>query len=205
MARSLRAWPMARAARREQLLAVARDIIAEDGLRTLTMASLAKRAGIAKPVVYIHFADREAVAVALIEEHFKAVMDVFSARTAPMDTLPEYIASVVEAAFAFETVSDIPIRKITNGFSAGDAVNQAFLRYEVGFEDHWRTLMARLGVPVDTANVIAPMLSSMVSHAVYTFSDTDRRGLAKAALKTLLTNSLQLYALEPSSRSACAV
>ena len=194
MARSSRASPMAPTARREQLLSVARDIIAEDGLATLTMASLAKRAGIAKPVVYIHFAEREAVAVALIEQHFKAVTDVFSARTASMDALPEYIASVVEAAFAFETVSDIPIRRITNGFSAGDAVNQAFLRYEAGFEDHWRTLMARRGVRTDRADILAPMLSNMVSYAVYTFSDTDHRLLAKATLKMLLTDALQLAA-----------
>ena len=193
-ARNPRAAPMRRPARREQLLAIACTIVVEDGLAALTMANLAKRAKIAKPVVYIHFADREAVAVALIEEHFRAVMAFFSAQTAPMDALPEYIASVVEAAFAFETVSDIPIRKITNGFSAGDPVNQAFLRYEAAFEDHWRMLMARLGVPADRADIVAPMLSNMVSQAVVRFSKTEEKSLAKSTLKMLLTNALQTSA-----------
>ena len=47
--------------RHAQLLDVARDLIRDDGTDELTLARLADRAGVTKPLVYDHFGDRSGV------------------------------------------------------------------------------------------------------------------------------------------------
>lgn len=59
---------MSLARRREQLVSIARDIIAAEGADALTLARLAQRAGVSKPVVYDHFASREALLLWLYED-----------------------------------------------------------------------------------------------------------------------------------------
>ncbi|WP_210649002.1 TetR/AcrR family transcriptional regulator [Nocardioides sp. SYSU D00065] len=59
---------MARSERRAQLLATARELIREDGTDGLTLARLAERAGVTKPLVYDHFGDRAGVLAELYRE-----------------------------------------------------------------------------------------------------------------------------------------
>lgn len=56
-------------ARRAQLLDVAYEIITEEGTDVLTLARLAERAGVSKPVAYDHFSTRAGLLVALFR-HF---------------------------------------------------------------------------------------------------------------------------------------
>ncbi|MFD4787208.1 TetR/AcrR family transcriptional regulator [Streptomyces sp. NPDC058459] len=56
------------AARRAQLVAIARDVIATEGTDALTLAHLASRAGISKPVVYDHFSSRSALLLSLYQD-----------------------------------------------------------------------------------------------------------------------------------------
>jgi AcrR family transcriptional regulator len=51
--------------RREQLLACAQEMIREEGTESLTLARVAERAGVTKPVAYDHFGTREALMVEL--------------------------------------------------------------------------------------------------------------------------------------------
>jgi AcrR family transcriptional regulator len=148
--------------RRQQLLSVARAMIRADGLSGLTMAGLAARANIAKPVVYTHFENSRDVVIALLEDHFAAIAALFEKRVSAARTLDSYLEAVVEAAFAFDSVSETPIRKITNGFSAGDAVNRVFLAQETIFREHWRHLLVLLGVPWDATDRAAVVLAAMV-------------------------------------------
>ncbi|MEQ9146021.1 MAG: TetR/AcrR family transcriptional regulator [Parvibaculaceae bacterium] len=53
--------------RRDQLLAVAREIVREDGTEGLTLAMVAERSGVTKPVAYEHFGSREGLLIALYE------------------------------------------------------------------------------------------------------------------------------------------
>ena len=59
---------MARADRRRQLLNVAWAIVGEAGVEVLTLARLSEAAGVAKPVVYSHFAHRNDLLMALYQE-----------------------------------------------------------------------------------------------------------------------------------------
>jgi AcrR family transcriptional regulator len=52
--------------RREQLLDVARDMVAERGFHEVSIDAVAKRAGITRPVIYGHFGDLEGMLEALV-------------------------------------------------------------------------------------------------------------------------------------------
>src|SRR5687767_13326585 len=56
------------ASRRRQLLDLAGEIVVEGGVAGLTMDRLAGAAGVSKALVYAHFANRDDVLTALIEE-----------------------------------------------------------------------------------------------------------------------------------------
>lgn len=64
-----RARRLSHAQRRQQLLDVAFDLLEAEGSEALRMDALARAAGVTRPVVYEHFANREALLVALIEQH----------------------------------------------------------------------------------------------------------------------------------------
>jgi AcrR family transcriptional regulator len=186
---------MARADRRRQLLQIARDLIEAGGLRALTMTALAEQAQIAKPVIYTHFSSRQDVAVALVEAHFQALRAFFESRLNSETTLSSYIEYVVEAAFAFEDASKIPIRKITNGFSAGDEVNRIFVGEQDEFRDHWRRLLGLLGAPPLRAEVGATFLFEMVNAAAHAFAATRQKDEACSTLSTLLMSALKSIAV----------
>ncbi|MGA5127044.1 TetR/AcrR family transcriptional regulator [Streptomyces pseudogriseolus] len=56
------------AERRAQLVGIARDVIATEGADALTLAYLAGRAGVSKPVVYDHFSSRSALLLSLYQD-----------------------------------------------------------------------------------------------------------------------------------------
>lgn len=64
-----RARRMSHAQRRQHLLDVAFDLLAAEGSEAVRMDALARAAGVTRPVVYEHFANREALLAALIEQH----------------------------------------------------------------------------------------------------------------------------------------
>jgi len=80
--------------RHAQLLDVARDLIRDDGTDELTLARLADRAGVTKPLVYDHFGDRSGV----LAELYRA----FEARQ--RDTLVEALDGAEPALPAVATV-----------------------------------------------------------------------------------------------------
>jgi AcrR family transcriptional regulator len=54
-------------ARREQLLDATKAVVAEDGFHAVSIESVARRAGITRPIVYRHFDDLAALLEALVE------------------------------------------------------------------------------------------------------------------------------------------
>jgi AcrR family transcriptional regulator len=54
-----------KAERRKQLLEIARTIVREEGTDALTLASLADRAGVTRPITYEHFKTRSGLLIAL--------------------------------------------------------------------------------------------------------------------------------------------
>lgn len=87
---------MSKAQRHAQLLEVAQELIRVDGSDALTLARIAERAGVAKPLVYNHFGTRAAVFAELyraFDERQHAALDAALA-TSPgdLDKLAQTIA-----------------------------------------------------------------------------------------------------------------
>ncbi|MFB6519940.1 ScbR family autoregulator-binding transcription factor [Streptomyces sp. NPDC056401] len=53
-----------------QILEVAADIFAEQGYSTVTLQDVADRASMTKGAVYFHFTNKEALATAVVQEHY---------------------------------------------------------------------------------------------------------------------------------------
>lgn len=87
------------AERRAQLLDAAFDVVADDGLAGLTMQAVAKRAGVAKPVLYaVYPTAPELVAALLHREHARGMRQVTGALPADLggtDPDTEYADSVM--------------------------------------------------------------------------------------------------------------
>jgi AcrR family transcriptional regulator len=59
---------LAKAERRDQLLAVAQTVVREQGTDALTLGYLAQRAGVSKPIAYQHFKSRSGLLIALYKQ-----------------------------------------------------------------------------------------------------------------------------------------
>jgi AcrR family transcriptional regulator len=56
---------------RNALIEIATELLAEEGVHALSLRKMAQRAGVSHNAPYMHFADREAVLVAIAEEGFR--------------------------------------------------------------------------------------------------------------------------------------
>lgn len=85
---------------RRDLLRVAREEIARHGAQAVSLASLARQAGVSQPAPYRHFADREALLEAVATEAFEE----FAARLAEAvagRTPPEALRAIAVAYLSF--------------------------------------------------------------------------------------------------------
>lgn len=92
----------AKQARAQQIVDVARELQAERSFAELTMADVARRAGLAKGTVFLYFATKEALGLALIQSlldewfhHMAASLDALPAPSDPR-TIARLIAGSVE-------------------------------------------------------------------------------------------------------------
>ena len=66
-------------AKRERILEAARNLFLRNGLRGTTMEAIAREARIAKPTLYTHFPDKDAVFLAILEQLLAAKIAAFDA------------------------------------------------------------------------------------------------------------------------------
>jgi AcrR family transcriptional regulator len=57
------------------LIAVATELLAEEGVHTLSLRKIAQKAGVSHNAPYMHFADKEAVLAAIAEEGFRLLSE----------------------------------------------------------------------------------------------------------------------------------
>ncbi len=95
---------MSAAARREQLLDVTTELVAEVGFREVTIESVAKRAGITRPIVYEHFGDLNGLLDAVVEREMgRALVQVSETALQklnegpPIDLMIESLSSFLHA------------------------------------------------------------------------------------------------------------
>jgi AcrR family transcriptional regulator len=79
---------------RNALIVIATELLAEGGLHSLSLRKMAQRAGVSHNAPYMHFADKEAVLVAIAEEGFRLLaVDVESAISQVSTTRLQLIAA----------------------------------------------------------------------------------------------------------------
>jgi AcrR family transcriptional regulator len=134
---------LSRQDRRRQLVDVAWSIIRAEGTEALTLPRLAEQAGVAKPVVYDHFATRPALLAALYQEfdtHQTALMDAAFQANEP--TLPSR-AMVIAASYVdcvLEQGREIP--GVISALAGSPELARVKRDYEAVFMEKCRTLLA---------------------------------------------------------------
>ncbi len=187
---------MRRADRYQQLMQIARQLVAQQGGDALTMTALSELADVAKPVVYSHFGNSSEVIIELLDTHFEQLTRSVNEKVRDAETLEDYVSRLVDASFDFENASDLPIRKITNGFSADQLVNEAYLRHEDEFVSHWAQLLRACGANRSEVGLAAYAISSMVSNTVYTYALKPRQKNSRETVKKLLLRLIEAVAAD---------
>ena len=91
--------PEAKTARREQILSAAQDLFEAQPYKNVTMAAIARHAGLAKGTTYIYFQTKEALFLEVVIDHldkwYTALLTTMDAAVAPLDaeTLAELLAA----------------------------------------------------------------------------------------------------------------
>jgi AcrR family transcriptional regulator len=87
------------AARREQLLAVALGVFANQGFHMTSMNDIADAAGVTKPVLYQHFGSKRELYLALLEEVGERLLRLITLATAAAPTAHEQVTRGFGAYF----------------------------------------------------------------------------------------------------------
>lgn len=160
---------MPRAERREQLLNTARDIIRDGGIGALTMSALAEQSGASKPVVYEHFENSEAVAIALLDASFDTTASLAVSRLGAAETIYEYLDIVIDVLFEINARETPLVRSITNGFSSTSEVNAFYLSQHKRSHAVYMDLLLQQGLDEKVARLAAYALLEMVAAVVAEF------------------------------------
>jgi AcrR family transcriptional regulator len=88
-------------ARRAQLLAVAREVFAEDGYPGAAMEKIAQRAGVTKPVLYQHFEGKKELYLALLDSDMSRLLTHVSGAIESAHDNPSRIRKGLAAYFNY--------------------------------------------------------------------------------------------------------
>ena len=125
---------MAKDRRRQQLMRVALDIVRQEGTEALTLARLAERAGVTKPITYEHFGTRAGLLVALFRDHDERTTQAVRAALATGSTTLENVASILSTAYVDACLSMGPeINAIFDALSASEETQE--------FKRSWRDFL----------------------------------------------------------------
>jgi AcrR family transcriptional regulator len=188
--------------RRQQLLDVARELLAERGFEATSVEEIAHRAAVSKPVVYAHFGGKEGIYAVVVDREMRRVLERIESSLAG-DARPRllleraacaFLAYVEECPDGFRIlVRDSPV---AGTFSSllGDIASQVEHILGVHFEHH--------GYDAKLATVYAQALVGMVSLTGQWWLDvrTPSRAEVAAHIVNLAWNGLSHLDHEPHLR-----
>lgn len=142
--------------RREQLLACAQEMIREEGTEALTLARVAERAGVTKPVAYDHFGTREALMVELfrrIDDRQTALLvDTLKTTEGRLDAIAATIAAAYMSCAREVGTEWYALSAALKGSEAMETVQRELVARYVGI---WRGAFAphAAHIPPDELNL----------------------------------------------------
>jgi AcrR family transcriptional regulator len=129
--------------RHEQLLACAQDMVREEGTEALTLARVAERGGVTKPVAYDHFGTREALMVELfrrIDDRQTALLvDTLKTTAGRLDAIAATIAAAYMSCAREVGTEWYALSAALKGSEAMEAVQRELVARYVGI---WRDAFA---------------------------------------------------------------
>ncbi|MEV4282089.1 TetR/AcrR family transcriptional regulator [Actinoplanes xinjiangensis] len=147
---------MSKQQRHTQLLQVARELIRDVGTGEFTLARLADRAGVTKPLVYDHFGDRDGVLAELYRE-FEARQRQ-TLRTALGETEPDLptVAELVAGAYIDCCLAEgRELADVVAALTGSATLNRLRREAEAAYLDMCRAALTPLAGPIDTAGLQA--------------------------------------------------
>jgi AcrR family transcriptional regulator len=125
---------MAKIDRRKQLLQTALTVVREEGTEALTLARLAERAGVTKPITYEHFGTRAGLLIALFRDHDDRTTQAVNSALSTGGKSLEDVASILGTTYIDSCLSmGSEISAIYNALSASDET--------AGFRQTWREFL----------------------------------------------------------------
>ena len=113
---------------------VALDVVREEGTEALTLARLAERAGVTKPIAYEHFGTRAGLLIALFRDHDDKTTEAVRTALATGGTTLEHVASILSTAYVDACLSMGPeINAIFDALSASEETQE--------FRQSWRDFL----------------------------------------------------------------
>jgi AcrR family transcriptional regulator len=166
---------------RERVLAAARALFAERGVRAVTMSEVARKAGVAKGTVFHRFGDRAGLVLALVDEHERALQDAILRGPPPLGPGPpprERLLAFLDALTELTVAHRELLLEVDGAAPAA--------RYRTGAYRAWLQhvvlLLGELEVAGDRA-LLAHLLLAPLAADLVTFLREDE-GVAADALAT---------------------
>lgn len=161
-----RAPRMTRGARREQLLRIASELMAEEGVGALTMERMAERAQVSKPVIYTHFENRAAVMLDLLHAYWTDLDQAIATRSEGAADLTGHVRAIVEGSFDASEQWGHVLLPLISGASVEQPVEAARQQHHEQTEKRWSELFTDIpSVPAPTAALLAAVLRAAVAGA----------------------------------------
>jgi AcrR family transcriptional regulator len=125
---------MAKEDRRKQLLKTALTVVREQGIEALTLASLAERAGVTKPITYEHFGTRAGLLIAMFRDHDDQTTRKVNATLSTGGKSLEDVGSILSATYIDSCLSmGAEISAVYNALSANQEMSD--------FKQTWREFL----------------------------------------------------------------
>jgi AcrR family transcriptional regulator len=180
--------------RRKQLLDTALLVIREQGIEALTLASLAERAGVTKPIAYEHFGTRAGLLIALFREHDDQTTRNVNTALSAGDKSLEDVGAILSATYIDGCLSMGPeISAVYNALSASQET-AAFKQTWRGFlvDEFHKALAAFVKLPSKKfKTVLLGIVGAAEILAEAASAGKMSRNAAIAALHSILIGALE--------------
>ena len=187
--------------RRKQLLDIARTIVLESGVGRLTMAAIAEGSGVSRSVVYDHFNNVEAVAIALLCDHYQRATAFTVERIRDPDTIFDYFDILIDTMFDLHRRGMPLSRTITSGFPRNSDVTAFHAEHHKLVLDVYQELLQQQGISEARSRLAAHVLADMIDTAAIGFAAnnkaTDREAL-KMMVQGAISNLVRGGGVKPS-------
>lgn len=144
-----------KAERRGQLLEMAHAIVREDGTDALTLARVAERAGVSKPIAYEHFGTRAGLLMALFKDiddhHLHTLNEALARAPARLEEVARVAAATCMACYAECGPDALAIASALSGDDEMDAFHQGLMDAYVNL--YCEVLAPYCGLPAEALHM----------------------------------------------------